>query len=220
MKKLIRRNIVRWDRKLVNHLLNESSVPQNIIRLVAGLINESLSPKLKHVRVQEELLEKQSDHEYFEAHAHVGPSSFSTTSLDTSEGGSSTSKPYNKYEPKEICTDDDAGNGFAGTALKLFPNVRETKIELGGESPWFKIFGIDKRVGTVITMFKGPNNRLNRYLTNQYIRLVKSIRGELVSTKVYSEKLGKHYIVKSIKWGSKLRNISRLAKSTHPIKKA
>jgi hypothetical protein len=42
-------------------------------------------------------------------------------------------RPTSKYAPKEINTDTHKGKGFAGTALMLFPNVRDTKIELGEE---------------------------------------------------------------------------------------
>jgi hypothetical protein len=163
-----------------------------------NLLNVRLERKIAYIREQE--LEHHEDNCAAEAEAELAAGLERLApkkELDTAEE-SVGKKPYNKYAPKEVYTELSGGKGFAGTSLLLFPNVRETKVELGNKSRWFALFGINRRVGTLITMYLGPNHRSNRYLTFQYTRLFKSIGGTIERKTVYDSTLDTKYVKKSV----------------------
>jgi hypothetical protein len=179
--------------------------------MLAFLLERTLEGRLKFIRQQE--LESDDSEETTTSTSSstdqlydlsAGLANFTrvgTTVNITEDPGSESGtgkRKFNKHAPKEVSTEDNRGKGFAGTSLMLFPNVRETKVDLGEKSSWFGLFGIDKRVGTLITMYLGPNRRTNRYLTYQYIRLIKSIGGEIVKETRFSEHTQTHYVIKSV----------------------
>jgi hypothetical protein len=124
-----------------------------------------------------------------------------------------------KFEPRIINTDLKHSKGFAGTALKLFPNVRDTRIEVGEECSWFKLFGINRRSKTLVTMYMGPNRRLNRYLSYQYTRLINSIGGTIKVRAISIPGSDEVVMEKYIKWSACLKDINHSTRSSHPIKK-
>jgi hypothetical protein len=193
-----------------------------VLEVFRNLVCSTLEKKLAYIRGEELSSGEDSDDSdtTTDLVANVAEFERRASTVNITEDPEDSSAARNIYEPKEICTDDHSGRGFAGTSLRLFPNVRETKIDLGEESVWFKIFGINKRVGTVVTMWLGPNRRLNRYLSFQYTRLIGSIEGEVVSSKVYSDKLKKNFVIKSVKWNVSLKKISSISKASHPLKRA
>jgi hypothetical protein len=70
--------------------------------------------------------------------------------------------------------------GFFGTPLPLIPDVRKTEVSDGVVGLLLESLGVKKRFDRVVTLQKGPNKRLNRYLVYNYKRLIKSIDGTLV----------------------------------------
>ncbi len=155
-------------------LLKTSRISTRIQEALKYLFVEKLEGKLKFIREQEILHEERLID--FENKSKLAAES---GSADRTENDDLEDEPYSKYAPKEINTEASRGKGFAGTSLMLFPNVRDTRIEIGEECSWFKLFGINKRMGTIINMYLGPNGRQNRYLVNQYKRLFKSIDGTI-----------------------------------------
>lgn len=168
-------------------LLKTGEVPQELRDIISYLLGCNLEKKLAFIREQELESDDSEDLDETVVSVESGDAikrfNAAISTVDITEDPESPKKKYNKYAPKEIATDDDNGKGFAGTPLKLFPNVRETEMDLGKKSSWFTLFGIERRIGTVVKMYQGPNRRVNRYLTFQYTRLFKSIGGSLVSTK-------------------------------------
>jgi hypothetical protein len=73
-----------------------------------------------------------------------------------------------------------AGKGFFGTPLPLIPDVRKSEVGEGVVGQLLESLGVSKKFESVVTLSKGPNKRLNRYLVYQYTRLIKSIDGTLV----------------------------------------
>ncbi|HYT43850.1 MAG TPA: hypothetical protein VEP90_16035 [Methylomirabilota bacterium] len=71
--------------------------------------------------------------------------------------------------------------GFFGTPLPLIPDVRKTEVFEGVVGLLLESLGVNKRFERIVTLYKGPNKRLNRYLVCQYKRLIKSIDGTPVS---------------------------------------
>jgi hypothetical protein len=67
--------------------------------------------------------------------------------------------------------------GFYGTSLPLIPNIRNSIVEVGSVNPLLFLFGIQKRKGTTVTLFTGPNGAPNKYLRYQYRRAILSIGG-------------------------------------------
>jgi hypothetical protein len=130
---------LRWTKKITGELLKTERISPQILQIFGNLINCSLERKLAYIREQERVDEERSMNAQYEAElasrggriesGNLDPQQ----TLDTSEGD--TEMPRSKYTPREIDTDLDSEKGFAGTSLRLFPNVRETKIDLGEESP-------------------------------------------------------------------------------------
>ena len=70
--------------------------------------------------------------------------------------------------------------GFFGTPLPLIADIRTSEVREGITGKLLDALGISKRQGRIVTLRKGPNKRLNRYLVFQYTRLIKSIKGTLI----------------------------------------
>jgi hypothetical protein len=217
---------LRWTQKLGEQLVKTGTISRELDNILKFLVKCSLEKKIAWIRDQEletadseesEVSDASPDSTNLEINLERFHAGSSTVDIEDDPEGTHSS--YNKYAPKEISTDDHSGKGFAGTSLMLFPNVRETEVELGEKGSWFKLFGIDKRIGTIITMYLGPNRRTNRYLTFQYIRLFKSIGGKLNNTYHWSEQLQRNYTVKSVDWEFSLKDIYRPKGIDHALKK-
>jgi hypothetical protein len=212
-RRLIKLSEVKWEwtRNDAKELMATGKITPRMASLVEKVLI-MLDGKNAHIKEREDEEEERA----MEAEREV--------ELQSANGGDlselSQPEPYCAYKPKEIDTDLDSGKGFAGTALKLFPNVRQTKIKLGEEDSWFRLFGINKKVGTVITMHLGPNRRLNRYLTFQYKRLFASIKGEVLGYTVWNKALNASTKVKYVKWHAALKDIHIAQRSSHPNRKA
>jgi hypothetical protein len=107
--------------------MKSKKVTLRVLELITGVINSSLEPKLAYIKEQEILHEENLiDHENkIKLAAESGDSDKTDEEIEV--------EPRSKYTPREINTDATDGKGFAGTPLKLFPNVRQTKIDLGEE---------------------------------------------------------------------------------------
>jgi hypothetical protein len=90
------------------------------------------------------------------------------------------------YELSSIREEDKqvtyGGKGFFGTPLPLIPDIRKTEVGLGLVGTLLEALGVSKKFERVVTLRKGPNKRINRYLIFQYRRLIKSINGNLVKS--------------------------------------
>jgi hypothetical protein len=157
--------------------------------------------KFAYIREQEDKESNESD-DFVDDASRLSPSGASPVE-DTPE----KKKPRNKYSPREIDTDNCSGKGFCGTTLRLLPNVRDSKVDLGEHSSWFKLFGMDKRLGTKLYMYLGPNIRLNRYLSYQYERMFKSIDGSIQRETHLNAETNITFIKKSVKWETQLKNV-------------
>jgi hypothetical protein len=82
---------------------------------------------------------------------------------------------------KDICF---GNKGFYGTPLPLIPDIRSCDVMDGTVGKLLEAFGVKKKFGRIVTLNKGPNRRSNRYLVLQYIRLIKSLDGSIVSGSV------------------------------------
>jgi hypothetical protein len=92
-----------------------------------------------------------------------------------------------KEDREKILLSNDvrfSDKGFYGTPLTLIPDVRKIEVEEGIVGQLLEAFGVGKTFERVVTLYKGPNKNLNRYLVYQYKRLIKSIDGVLVSGRV------------------------------------
>lgn len=57
------------------------------------------------------------------------------------------------------------------------PDIRKIDVKIGTPHELLKEFGIDKKDGGEVTLYQGPNSRLNRYLIKQYKRMIKILGG-------------------------------------------
>jgi hypothetical protein len=75
-----------------------------------------------------------------------------------------------------------SSKGFFGTPLPLIPDVRKSEVGEGVVGQLLEALGVShiKKFKRVVTLKRGPNKRINRYLIYQYTRLIKSIDGTLV----------------------------------------
>jgi hypothetical protein len=105
--------------------------------------------------------------------------------------------------PSDVTTKKD----FCGLPLRFLPDIRKSDIILGEGNKFLKLFGLSKRTWSIMTFYKGPNKKLNRYLNFQYTRLVKSIGGQIKTDKVYSKLLNRNVVTRSIIWKVKLRDM-------------
>lgn len=173
---------------------------------------DMLEAKHRFIRDKEDEDEQASANEEYLASLEEQDGKIDTSRLDPSTdmdvSEKSTLRKFSKYRPRKIDASHPSAKGFAGTSLKLLPNVRDSKIELGDPHEWFKLFGINKRVGTIITMYLGPNCRQNRYLTFQYKRLFKSIGGSVELGTDWDSELNKAVVKKYVKWAVRLKDLN------------
>lgn len=67
--------------------------------------------------------------------------------------------------------------GWRGTPLPLLPDIRHTEIKIGELDTLLSKYGIAKKTGGEVTLYPGPNKKANRYLDNQYKRIIKRAGG-------------------------------------------
>lgn len=80
-------------------------------------------------------------------------------------------------EPSEMA--GGGGGKFLGLPLPLLPDISKSIVEVGEEHSLLKIYGIEQRNGTKVSLFRGPNRKANRYLRYQYSRMLEAIGGTL-----------------------------------------
>jgi hypothetical protein len=88
--------------------------------------------------------------------------------------------PINRKKLLEDKTLSFSSKGFYGTPLPLIPDIRKSEVSEGVVGQLLEALGVSKKFESIVTLSKGPNRRLNRYLVYQYKRLIKSIDGTLV----------------------------------------
>lgn len=87
-------------------------------------------------------------------------------------------------EPLTITGKGALHGSWHGTPLPLLPNIRMTTVKIGEFEPELGEFGIDRKVGGEITLYPGPNKKMNRHLDRQYSRAITAIGGEITKTQI------------------------------------
>jgi hypothetical protein len=136
-----------------------------------------------------------------------------------SDEAKANSKNTSQSLPREIPSDVKGSKGFCGLPLMFIPNIRKSEVNIGTTSKILNFFGINKKLGTSVTLYLGPNKKANRYLKYQYIRLIRSIGGRILYEKVFSEACNKTIYVPHVIWIKKQTSVNLLNQSLDERKK-
>jgi hypothetical protein len=97
-------------------------------------IFKDMGNRLEHIREEEDKTDEVCDNEDYADGEGPDLSRLQPQStLEAPESNEKMAKPWSKYKPRKFITDLVSATGFAGTSLRLLPNVRDTKIDLGEE---------------------------------------------------------------------------------------
>jgi hypothetical protein len=189
--KLVKLEVAKWDiwsKSDTLKLRKEGYLSQRTYQIFVNICRD-IGRKLSYVKEQElKALEDENE-------------------TEGSEGDTSKKKARSPYLPRKLDTDVGGAKTFCGTPLRLIPNIRDTDIDLGEGHEILEAFGIKRRTGTVVTLFQGPNRRLNRYLAYQYKRLILSIGGSIHTRTELVKEFDRIKKTRYVKWATVMTKV-------------